>query len=472
MIPATLCHNGFDPSILREYDIRGQIEKNLSGEDAYLLGRAFSAFLNTELENSKPKTICVGRDGRLSSPDLYENLCDGLIASGLHVIRVGIGSSPMLYFSVQHLRADAGIMVTGSHNPPDYNGFKMTLRTRPIFGDKIQEIGQIAQHSSFVNGQGSSEEIDISEIYIDRLLKDLTLNRDLRIAWDAGNGAAGELMQRLTKKMRGKHFLLYEKIDGTFPNHHPDPTVDENLADLQSLVLREKCDLGFAFDGDGDRIGVVDEYGKVIRCDTLLALYAREILQTHPNATIIGDIKCSQILYDEIKRLGGNPVMWKTGHSLIKDKMREMNAPLAGELSGHIFFADKYYGFDDALYCAIRLLNELSDEDSSLSALTASLPQTFNTPEIRFEVKESEKFTLVHKLAESIQKEFSNTNIDICTLDGIRVTTPDGWWLLRASNTQNVLVARMESLSQSGLERIKHMATSQILKIGYTLSGF
>lgn len=470
MMPA-LRHEGFTPSILREYDIRGQIGKNLCGSDAYLLGRAFASFLNAELGNTKPKTVCVGRDGRLSSPELYEKLCEGLIKSGLHVIRIDVGPSPMLYFSVQRLKADAGIMVTGSHNPPDYNGFKMTLNKAPVFGDKIQHIGQIAQRGDFINGKGSSEEIDISEIYIDRLLQDLTLSRDLRIAWDAGNGAAGELMQRLSAKMRGQHFLLYEKIDGTFPNHHPDPTVDENLADLQSLVLREKCDLGFAFDGDGDRIGVVDEYGKVIRCDTLLALYAREILQTHPNANIIGDIKCSQVLYNEIRRLGGNPIMWKTGHSLIKDKMRELNAPLAGELSGHIFFADKYYGFDDALYCAIRLLNELSDTNNCLSALTASLPQTFNTPEIRFEVEESEKFRLAQKLAENIQNEYNNTDIDICTLDGIRITTSDGWWLLRASNTQNVLVARMESFTPEGLERIKQMATSQILKIGYTLPG-
>lgn len=463
-----LLQDGFAPEILREYDIRGQVGKNLFEEDAYRLGRAFITFLHQETGTDTPKTICLGRDGRLSSPALYNALCDGLTQGGAHVIRVGLGPSPMLYFAVQHLHADAGIVVTGSHNPSDYNGFKMTLNKGPVFGEKIQTIGRIARAGDFIKGKGSAKDQDISEDYLMRLLQDLTLTRDLRIAWDAGNGAAGDLITRITSKIRGTHFLLHEAIDGTFPNHHPDPTVDANLADLQDLIVREKCDLGFAFDGDGDRIGVVDEKGGIIRCDTLLALYAREVLATHPNANIIGDVKCSQVLYDEITRLGGKPVMWKTGHSLIKDKMKELNAPLAGELSGHIFFADKYYGFDDALYCAIRLLNEMSDLNGGLSSLTATLPQLLNTPEIRFEVDETKKFALVNQLATNIQNDKPD-NVSVINLDGVRVTTPDGWWLLRASNTQNVLVARMESHSIQGLERIKAMAAVQIKKIGYTL---
>lgn len=459
---------GFNPEILREYDIRGEVGKNLSADDAYLLGRAFARLLESEIQENRPKTICVARDGRLSSPALYEHLCEGLVQSGLHVIRIGLAPSPMLYFAVKHLGTDAGIVVTGSHNPANHNGFKMMLSSAPIFGSKIKTLQDIARAGDFINANGGIENIDISSHYTDRLIHDLKAQKPMRIAWDAGNGAAGEMMRALSSRIKGEHFLLYDEIDGTFPNHHPDPTVDDNLADLRDLVLREKCDVGFAFDGDGDRIGVVDECGNILRCDTLLAIYAREVLSTHAGATIIGDVKCSQVLYDEITRLGGVPVMWKTGHSLIKDKMREMNAPLAGELSGHIFFADHYYGFDDALYCAVRLLNAIEAEGKPLSEITASLPRSFNTPEIRFEVDEAQKFALVERAAENLARDLPE-DTTLNTVDGLRVNTPDGWWLLRASNTQNVLVARMESTSQDGLARITRMATSQIQKIGYTL---
>ncbi len=455
----------FDPTILREYDIRGQIGKNLSKDDAYGLGRAFGTYVSKQ----GGKTVCVGYDGRVSSPELADELSRGLMESGMNVDFVGLGPTPMLYFSVKHRKADAGIMVTGSHNPPDYNGFKMTLQSGPVFGEKIQEIGRISAGGDLVEGSGERQDIDIKDAYIERLMQDLDLNRDMTVAWDAGNGAAGEVLQMLTDKMPGKHVLLYEEIDGNFPNHHPDPTVDANLVDLQAAVNDHNCDLGIAFDGDGDRIGVVDENGTVLRCDILMTIYAREVIQNTPGAAIIGDVKCSQVMFDEIKKLGGSPVMWKTGHSLIKDKMAELKAPLAGELSGHIFFADKYYGFDDALYCAVRLLNELSKAEGGLSSLTSHLPVLFNTPEVRFEVDEAEKFDLVPRVFESL-KEQANDNMDVDDIDGVRVSTPDGWWLLRPSNTQSVLVARAESSSAEGLERLKNMAGEEVKKLGYTLA--
>ncbi len=458
----------FDPTILREYDIRGQIDKNLSEDDAYALGRAFGTFIQKKDAIGSDHVVCVGYDGRNSSPALSSRLCEGLKETGVRVISVGLGPTPMLYFSVKHLNADAGIMVTGSHNPSDYNGFKMTLNKAPIFGETIQAIGTLSAAGDITQGEGSVEEFDIKDIYVDRLMQDLELTRDMTIAWDAGNGAAGEILQLLAKKIPGKHHLLFEDIDGDFPNHHPDPTVDKNLVDLQKLVREENCDLGIAFDGDGDRIGVVDENGAVLRCDILMTIYAREVIENNPGAAIIGDVKCSQVMFDEINKMGGKAVMWKTGHSLIKDKMQELNAPLAGELSGHIFFADKYYGFDDALYCSVRLLNALSKADGGLSSLTSHLPVLFNTPELRIEVNEAEKFELVPRVFESLKAQ-ANDNAELDDIDGVRVSTPDGWWLLRPSNTQDVLVARVEASSEEGLQRLKNMAGEEVKKIGYTL---
>ena len=459
----------FDPTILREYDIRGQIGKNLSEDDAYALGRAFSSYVTIETPSKETRTVCVGYDGRMSSPSLSDSLIRGLKDGGVNVVSVGLGPTPMLYFSVKHLDADAGIMVTGSHNPPDYNGFKMTMNKSPVFGETIQKIGQISASGELAYGEGDLKVKDIKDEYVERLMQDLELTRDLTVAWDAGNGAGGEILQMLTEKMPGTHHLIYEDIDGNFPNHHPDPTVDENLVDLQKLVNDKSCDLGIAFDGDGDRIGVVDEKGNVLRCDILMTIYAREVLRTHPGATIIGDVKCSEVMFDEIRAMGGDALMWKTGHSLIKDKMREKGSPLAGELSGHIFFADKYYGFDDALYCSVRLLNELSKADGGLSSLTSHLPVLFNTPEVRFEVNETEKFDLVPRVLESLKESTKdNPDISLDDIDGVRVSTPDGWWLLRPSNTQSVLVARAEANSAEGLERLKKMAGEEVEKLGYT----
>lgn len=454
----------FSPTILREYDIRGQIGKNLSETDAYYLGKAFGSFVRKRDGN----TVCVGYDGRETSPLFADHLIKGLRECGLDVTAVGRGPSPMLYYAVKSRKADAGIMITGSHNPPDYNGFKMLLQKEAVYGALIQEIGQIAASGDFAEGSGALEEIDLRDEYVERLLKDLTNDRPMKIAWDNGNGAAGEILQRLTAKLPGEHILLYKDIDGQFPNHHPDPTVDANLVDLQKVVREQNCDLGIAYDGDGDRIGVVDENGTVLRCDILMTIYAREVLESHPGAAIIGDVKCSQVMFDQIDKMGGQGVIWKTGHSLVKSKMAELNAPLAGELSGHIFFADKYYGYDDALYCSVRLINALKGVDGGLSSLTADLPKLYSTAEVRFEVDEAEKFGIVPRIAESIKADLPD-GTDVLEIDGLRVQTPHGWWLLRPSNTQDVLVARAEADSPQALEALKNKAIQEVEKIGYTL---
>lgn len=454
----------FDPVILREYDIRGQVGKNLNVEDARALGLSFGTMLAARGESY----VCVGYDGRLTSPEFADALISGLIDTGMRVENIGLGPTPMLSFAVKHRKADAGVMVTGSHNPSDYNGFKISLQKSGIFGEKIQEIGRIAAEGNFASGEGSVTKIDIQDEYVARLLQDLTFNRPINIAWDAGNGAAGEILRRLSAQIPGNHTLLFDDIDGTFPNHHPDPTVDKNLIDLQKAVAENNCALGIAFDGDGDRIGVVDENGTVLRCDILMTIYAKQVLERHPGAAIIGDVKCSQVMFDEIGRLGGTPIMWKTGHSLIKAKMAEMDAPLAGELSGHIFFADGYYGFDDALYCSIRLLNALP-ENGGLSSLTANLPTLHSTAEVRFDVDEAEKFDLVPRAYDSM-KSRGDASLKIDNTDGIRVSDAHGWWLLRPSNTQDVLVARAEADSAEALDRLTQMAIEEVAKLGYTLS--
>ncbi|MCB9996554.1 MAG: phosphomannomutase/phosphoglucomutase [Rhodospirillales bacterium] len=455
----------FDPEILREYDVRGQVGKNLSEADAFALGCAFGTFV----KRKGGSQVCVGYDGRESSPGLAGALIDGLLSTGMSVENVGLGPTPMLYFAVKDHMADGGIMVTGSHNPADYNGFKMTLQSSPVFGETIQELGRMAAAGDFDTGEGQVRESSVIADYVERLLRDFDGGRALKIAWDCGNGSTGEIVRQLTQKLDGEHILLFDEIDGSFPNHHPDPTVDENLIDLIKTVKDRQCDVGIAFDGDGDRIGVVNEKGDVLRCDMLLAIYAREVLEERKGAAIIGDVKCSQVLFDEIARLGGTPVMWKTGHSLIKDKMAQLKAPLAGELSGHIFFGDKWYGFDDGMYCAIRLMNELCDHEDPLSQITAHLPKTFNTPEVRFEVEESEKFDLVTKIVQDL-KPLESVDFHVNDIDGVRVTTPDGWWLLRASNTQNVLVTRAEANSAEALEKMKNMVCTEVEKTGYDVS--
>jgi phosphomannomutase len=445
----------FHRSVLREYDIRGIVGETLGSADALAIGKAYG----TRILRSGGKAIAVGFDGRLSSPELAAALTEGLLSTGVAVKRVGLGPTPMLYFAIKHLNTDAGIMVTGSHNPPTHNGFKMALSIGPVYGDAIQAIGALATSGDYEAGAGTIEDFDIRDAYADRLLRDYAGTRDLKIVWDAGNGATGEILRRMTAKLPGEHILLFDEIDGRFPNHHPDPTVPENLLDLQKAVAAHEADLGIGFDGDGDRIGAIDGTGRIVWGDQLLAIYAREVLATRPGAIIIADVKASQVLFDEIARLGGTPMMFKTGHSLIKAKMAETGSPLAGEMSGHIFFADKWYGFDDALYCGIRLASLVSLSGVSLASIVDELPSVFNTPETRFEVSAARKFAVIDELKARLA---AVEGITVNDIDGVRVNTPDGWWLVRASNTQEVLVARAESATLDGLERLKAQIVEQL----------
>lgn len=446
----------FTPSIFREYDIRGVVGTDMGEQDAYLIARAFaSKAMNAA---SGKASVCVGRDGRLSSPSLMEAICRGVADAGAEVIDIGLGPTPMLYFAAHSLNATGGIMVTGSHNPPDHNGFKFIFKNKAFYGADIQALHTAANAGEFTAGKGNLRQQDVRADYLAALLKAYDGPTPLKAAWDAGNGAAGEMMASLCAKLPGTHVLLNEKIDGTFPAHHPDPTVPKNLVQLIDVVRSQKLDIGIAFDGDGDRIGVVDDEGEILWGDQLLMLLGADVLAERPGATIIADVKASQALFDEIKRLGGTPLMWKTGHSLIKSKMAETGAPLAGEMSGHIFFADKYYGFDDALYAAVRMLGALSRTGRKLSDIRRALPQRINTPEIRFPCDDARKFSVI----DEVRARLSEAKADFSAVDGMRVNTPDGWWLLRASNTQPMLVARCEGENEAGLARLKESLRAQL----------
>ena len=454
-----------DPTILREYDIRGIVGETLTALDVGAIGRVFGAIM----AERGLSTVCVGRDGRESSPELAENLAAALAASGMEVWDIGRGPTPMLYFSTFELKADAGMMITGSHNPPEYNGVKMVLEGKSFFGEAIQDLGARSAAGVFSKGGGTILCKDVEDAYVERLARDFTPGRELAIAWDPGNGATGDVVEKLIKRLPGRHEVINQVIDGTFPAHHPDPTVEKNLAQIKELVAARKCDLGIAFDGDGDRIGLVDDKGRVIWGDQLMVLLAREVLAGRPGATIIADVKASQVLFDEVGRAGGRPLMWKTGHSLIKSKMAEEKAPLAGEMSGHIFFADRYYGFDDAIYAAIRLLSILTQTDEPLSAMVDRLPKMVNTPELRFPCPEERKFAVAEEIKARLAKD---PGAQVHTMDGVRVNTPDGWWLLRASNTQAVLVARCEAKDQAGLDRLKAALVDQLRQSGIAPPDF
>jgi phosphomannomutase len=444
----------FDPTVLREYDIRGIVGKTLSAADARAVGRAFGS----EIVKTGGRTVALGRDGRLSSPELAEALADGLAACGLEVIQIGVGPTPMLYYAVREFGRDAGVMVTGSHNPAEYNGFKMMLGKASFWGKDIQALGRRAAAGDYTSGKGRIVSEQIEDRYVARLLRDFRPGRPLTVAWDAGNGVAGPVMRALTRQLPGRHILLNDEIDGLFPAHHPDPTVPENLRQLCQAVADNRADVGIAFDGDADRIGVVDGQGRILWGDQILALLARDVLARRPGATIIADVKASQGLFDEVARLGGKPLMWRTGHSIIKSKMAETGAPLAGEMSGHIFFADSWYGFDDALYAAVRLLSLLSRVPESVAALRDALPQAVNTPELRFPCREDRKFTVIDEVKARLVAAKAKFN----DVDGVRVSTDDGWWLLRASNTQDVLVARCEARDEAGLARLKKALVQQV----------
>ena len=456
--------HAFDPTILREYDIRGVIGETLGPDDARAIGRSFG----TLLRRAGGSTVAVGYDGRTSSPMLEHALVEGLTGSGCDVVRIGMSATPKLYYAEASTEeVDGGIQITGSHNPPDYNGFKMVFQGRPFFGEDIQALGKIAAAGDWVDGVGEVETREIMDEYVERLLAGLDgIDADrlsgLRVGWDAGNGAAGPALEALAKRLPGEHVLLYTDVDGSFPNHHPDPTVEANLADLKALVAEKNLDFGVAFDGDGDRIGAIDGEGRVIWGDQLLMIYAEDLLATRKGATIIADVKASRALFDHVAAHGGTPLMWKTGHSLIKSKMKEVSSPLAGEMSGHVFFADEYYGFDDALYAGVRLIAAAARLGRSVTELRSAMPGMINTPEMRFQVDESRKFAAIAE----VEARLADSPADVDGTDGVRVTTDDGWWLLRASNTQDVLVARAESDSEEGLARLMAQIDEQLALSG------
>jgi phosphomannomutase len=457
----------FDPTVLREYDIRGTVGRSISRDDAYAVGRGFGSIV----ARGGGRQVCIGYDGRLSSPELEAAVIEGVRDCGLEAWRAGLGPTPLLYFTALTAGAAGGVMITGSHNPPDQNGFKMMLGKAAFYGEAIQELGRIAAAGDYASGpRGAVTGRRAFDAYVDRLAAGLTdggtrgdpAPRPLAVAWDAGNGAAGEAMAALAKRLPGRHILLNEKIDGRFPAHHPDPTVPENLRQLADAVRAEGCDLGVAFDGDGDRVGAVDGQGRMLWADQMMILFAREVLRERPGATIVADVKSSEVLFDEVRRAGGRPLMWKTGHSLIKSKLVETGAPLAGEFAAHIFFADRYYGFDDALYAAVRLIGLVGRADTSLAEMRDRLPPMINTPEVRFPATEDRKFAIVAAVKDRLRV----AGADVNDIDGVRVRSADGWWLLRASNTQAMLVARCEAKDAAALERLKAEVDATLRAVG------
>lgn len=447
----------FNPTSLREYDIRGIVGKTLGPADADAIGRGFG----TRVRRAGGTRVAVGYDGRLSSPELETALIGGLTATGVDVVRIGMGPTPMLYYAEATLEVDGGIEITGSHNPADYNGFKMVLQHKPFFGADIQELGRMAAEGDWETGEGTVSTADIEDDYVNRLVAGYA-GGSYKIGWDAGNGVSGPIIEKLVKLLPGEHHLLFTDVDGNFPNHHPDPTEEKNLADLKALVAEKQLDFGLAFDGDGDRIGAIDGQGRVIWGDQILSILAQPVLKELPGATIIADVKASQMLFDRVSELGGKPLMWKTGHSLIKMKMKETESPLAGEMSGHIFFAHEFYGFDDAHYAAVRLIRAAHMIGESITNLRGNMPALVNTPEMRFQVDESRKFAVVDEVLDRLEA----AGADVNRTDGARVNTPDGWWLLRASNTQDVLVARAEAKDQAGLDRLLAMIDDQLAQSG------
>jgi phosphomannomutase len=435
-----------NPHILREYDIRGTFGQTLTSEDALEIGRRFGTWVHQQGQ----KLICVGRDGRLSSPDLHAHLIQGLREAGLDILDIGVGPTPLLYFSVKITPAFAGIMITGSHNPKDDNGFKITLRDVPFFGESIRDLAT----QPFIKAKqpGTIKSIDNRDRYVDRLLQDYEPPRKrLKIAWDPGNGAAGEVLELLTHHIDAEHIILNSPIDGHFPNHHPDPSVDENLNQLRAALKEHACDVGIAFDGDGDRLGVLDQQGRAFMGDQLLLVFARDILKKIPHAKIIGDVKTSQAFYEQVPLLGGQALLCRTGHSFVKVMLREEQAVLAGEVSGHIFFADTYYGYDDALYGALRFINILQASAQTCADIYDSLPVYYSTSEIRIDCPDEIKFDII----DQVKADFKRRHIPFLDIDGVRYQTDDGWALIRASNTQAALVGRCEAKTQQGLETLK-----------------
>ncbi|MDI6853496.1 MAG: phosphomannomutase/phosphoglucomutase [Deltaproteobacteria bacterium] len=442
-----------NPLIFREYDVRARVDVDLDSEGVFKLGRA----LGTYYQKQGKRRIVVGRDCRKSSPEWRDRLVEALAASGCQVLDVGICPTPVLYFAIRHLKADGGVIVTASHNPPEFNGFKICCGYQTIFGDAIQELYRLALQGDFVAGPGEVKAYRIIPTYNDYLVKNLNISKSVRLAMDAGHGTAGPVALALFRRLGCEVWPLYCEMDGAFPAHQPDPTIEANLVDLQKLVRDRRLDLGVAYDGDGDRLGVIGPEGEIIWGDQLMVLFARAILRQHPGATIIGEVKCSQRLYDDIAAHGGRPLMWKTGHSLIKQKMLEEKALLAGEMSGHIFFADRYFGFDDAIYATGRLLEIVAETGKPLGELLTDLPPAVVTPEIRVDCPDEVKFQVVERVKARLAGRFPMVDID-----GVRLQHPHGWGLVRASNTQPALVLRFEAETKEHLEEIRSLLEGYI----------
>ena len=451
----------FDSTIIRAYDIRGVFNQTLNTDDAKVIGHLIGINLRGN------RIVNVGYDGRHSSVFLKNALIEGLIESNAIVNEIELGPTPMLYYSCYVNNAEFGIMITGSHNPATHNGFKIVRNNQPFFGNDLIKIAKTAKSYSLHKINGKHKLLNIKERYIEKLNTSIDQGKKLNVVWDSGNGAAGEIMKEISNNVVGRTKILFEKIDGDFPNHHPDPSDPENLNDVISFMKEDVFDCGIAFDGDGDRIGVVSNKGEVISGDILLLIYAMDILKKNKNSIIIGDVKCSQLLFDEIERLGGKSFMHKTGHSYIKNFMKQTNADLAGEMSGHIFFADNYFGFDDGLYAAVRLVNLLSRNDQSLSNFLAKLPKIYNTPEIRIECDDNEKFKIIEKIILNQKRNGKEFN----DIDGIRVKNSNGWWLLRASNTQPAIILRCEANSHEKLNKIIDDVRNEIKIVSISLAN-
>ncbi len=445
-----------NPRIFREYDIRGVVDQDLTDKLVRLLGRAFSTYLF----NQGKRRVVLGRDGRLSSPRFRDSLVQGMVSGGLDVVDIGVCPTPVFYFSLFHLDREGGVMITGSHNPPEFNGFKVCVGKEALYGEEIQNLRRLAEARRFVDGKGSVSFHEILPAYQNFILRNISLKRKPKVVVDSGNGTAGTVAPQILRALGCQVEELYSQVDGRFPNHFPDPTIPGNMQDLIAKVKETGAEVGIAYDGDADRIGVADHLGNIIWGDQLMILFARDVLRNHPGATIISEAKCSQILYDEIAKHGGRPIMWRTGHSLLKRKMKEEKALLGGEMSGHIFFADRYFGYDDAIYASCRLLEILSQSDQRLPELLSDLPRTFTTPEIRVDCPDDQKFALVERVKESFRKEYP-----IVDVDGVRVLFPDGWGLVRASNTQPVLVLRFEARSPERLGEIRRLIENRVTEL-------
>ncbi|MBD3166533.1 phosphomannomutase [bacterium] len=452
-----------NPHIFRQYDIRGVVEKDLPHEDVVKLGRAFGSWTRDE----GGKTVVVGRDGRLTGPSLRDSLVEGILSTGCDVIDIGAVPTPLMYFAMYNLDGvDAGVQITGSHNPPDFNGFKMMMGHTTVWGDMIQDLYKRIVAENYTDGEGSVREADVVPSYMDWVVGNIHIDQPVRVALDSGNGIAGAVAPELFRRLGCEPVELFSEVDGTFPNHHPDPTVEENIQDLKATVLDQQLQVGIGFDGDGDRIGAINDKGEILWGDRLLALFARYVLKEHPGATIIGEVKCSKALYEDIEKHGGRGIMWKAGHSLLKVKLREEEAKLAGEMSGHMFFNDKFFGYDDALYAAARLVEILAKEEKPLSELLADLPDYPSTPEMRVDCPDEIKFSVVEKVADYFRDRY-----DVVDIDGVRVNFDHGWGLVRPSNTQPVLVMRFEASTDDLVQEYKATMEDVVNKIRKQLEG-